>query len=166
MNKQTTLKTDALVTCFKSADDPRQKQLEAEVLEQARLLGMSAEREANLIAQLDEARTELEMWRDGNIMHEIHRDELEKAERERDEALEELQIVTRQREELVFHYGYSKGQIADLVEVRDELREMLDDMAHMLDYALAEWRDGCGHNRGDVYHSCIELLDKYKRRYR
>jgi hypothetical protein len=32
----------------------------------------------------DEARTELEMWRDGNIMHQIHRDELEKAERERD----------------------------------------------------------------------------------
>ena len=33
----------------------------------------------------DEVKTELEMWRDGNIMHQIHRDELEKAECERDE---------------------------------------------------------------------------------
>lgn len=38
----------------------------------------------------DEARTELEMWRDGNIMHEFHRDEVEKVERERDEAREAL----------------------------------------------------------------------------
>ena len=30
--------------------------------------------------------TELEMWRDGNILHEIHRNELEKVELERDEA--------------------------------------------------------------------------------
>jgi len=36
----------------------------------------------------DEARTELEMWRDGNILHEIHRNELEKVEQERDEARE------------------------------------------------------------------------------
>ena len=45
-------------------------------------------REAN--KERDEARTELEMWRDGNILHEIHRDELEKVERERDEAREEV----------------------------------------------------------------------------
>ena len=37
-------------------------------------------------AEQDKAKTELEMWRDGNILHEIHRNELEKAERERDEA--------------------------------------------------------------------------------
>jgi len=43
-------------------------------------------REAN--KERDKARTELEMWRDGNIMHQIHRDELEKTERERDEARE------------------------------------------------------------------------------
>ena len=36
----------------------------------------------------DEAMTELEMWRDGNILHEIHRNELGKVERERDEARE------------------------------------------------------------------------------
>jgi hypothetical protein len=38
----------------------------------------------------DEARTELEMWRDGNIMHQIHRDELEKTESERNEALNKI----------------------------------------------------------------------------
>jgi hypothetical protein len=42
----------------------------------------------NLERERDEARTELDMWRDGNIMHQIHRDELEKTERERDEARE------------------------------------------------------------------------------
>jgi hypothetical protein len=34
----------------------------------------------------DKIQIELEMWRDGNIMHQIHRDELEKTERERDDA--------------------------------------------------------------------------------
>lgn len=38
----------------------------------------------------DEARTELEMWRDGNILHEIHRNELEKVERERDECYQKI----------------------------------------------------------------------------
>jgi hypothetical protein len=40
---------------------------------------------ARIAKERDEAQAELEMWRDGNIMHQIHRDELEKAERERDE---------------------------------------------------------------------------------
>jgi len=31
------------------------------------------------------------MWRDGNILHEVHRNELEKTERERDEAREQAQ---------------------------------------------------------------------------
>jgi hypothetical protein len=35
----------------------------------------------------DAARTELELWRDGNILHEVHRNELEKTERERDELI-------------------------------------------------------------------------------
>jgi hypothetical protein len=47
------------------------------------------------IRERDEARTELEMWRDGNIMHQIHRDELEKAERERDEARATLTDIHR-----------------------------------------------------------------------
>jgi multidrug efflux pump subunit AcrA (membrane-fusion protein) len=58
----------------------------SESLEQAKLLAMSADREERLARERDEARAELEMWRDGNILHEIHRDELEKVERERDEA--------------------------------------------------------------------------------
>ena len=41
----------------------------------------------------DKMQTELEMWRDGNIMHQIHRDELEKKERERDEAREALMKI-------------------------------------------------------------------------
>lgn len=32
----------------------------------------------------DKMQTELEMWRDGNIMHEVHRNELEKVEQERE----------------------------------------------------------------------------------
>ncbi len=47
------------------------------------VIAQSNLREAN--KERDKARTELEMWRDGNIMHQIHRDELEKTERERDE---------------------------------------------------------------------------------
>jgi hypothetical protein len=42
----------------------------------------------------DKARTELEVWRDGNIMHQIHRDELEKTERERDEARDQVEELT------------------------------------------------------------------------
>ena len=49
----------------------------------------------NLKRERDEAREELqielEMWRDGNIMNEIHRNELEKVEQERDEAREHAQ---------------------------------------------------------------------------
>lgn len=37
----------------------------------------------------DKMQTELEMWRDGNILHEVHRNELEKVEQERDEARQE-----------------------------------------------------------------------------
>jgi hypothetical protein len=48
--------------------------------------------------QRDEARTEMELWRDGNIMHQIHRDELEKVERERDEARELHRKALRERE--------------------------------------------------------------------
>jgi hypothetical protein len=56
----------------------------------------------------DKAKTELEMWRDGNILHEIHRNELEKAERERDEAREkaeryrlEANAIMLQRDEAI-----------------------------------------------------------------
>jgi len=41
----------------------------------------------------DKTRAELEMWRDGNILHEVHRNELEKVERERDEAREIIRMA-------------------------------------------------------------------------
>ena len=41
----------------------------------------------------DTIQTELEMWRDGNILHEVHRNELEKVEQERDEAREALMKI-------------------------------------------------------------------------
>jgi hypothetical protein len=61
------------------------------------VIAQSNLREAN--KERDEARgdrdtiqTELEMWRDGNILHEVHRNELEKVEQERDEAREDLEF--------------------------------------------------------------------------
>jgi len=51
----------------------------------------------------DKARTELEMWRDGNIMHQIHRDELEKTERERDEAREAFKEIWRSGDAFLPH---------------------------------------------------------------
>jgi len=55
------------------------------------VIAQSNLREAN--KERDKARTELEMWRDGNIMHQIHRDELEKTEREGDEVREALMKI-------------------------------------------------------------------------
>jgi len=55
------------------------------------------------IKERDEARTELEMWRDGNILHEIHRNELEKVERERDEAREAFKEMWRSGDAFLPH---------------------------------------------------------------
>jgi len=41
----------------------------------------------------DKIQTELEMWHDGNILHEVHRNELGKVEQERDEAREEVRLL-------------------------------------------------------------------------
>jgi DNA-directed RNA polymerase subunit RPC12/RpoP len=89
----------------------------------------------------DEARTELEMWRDGNIMHEFHRDELQKAERERNEAIQERERwkmqamqkwgMRRELEELLqvgdteCEEQFAKGLAAlrDLIQERDEARK-------------------------------------------
>jgi len=62
----------------------------------------------------DKMQAELEMWRDGNIMHQIHRDELEKVEQERDEA-----ITGRQ--------AYKQLAVKHAQE-RDEAREKLEDL--------------------------------------
>jgi uncharacterized membrane protein len=43
------------------------------------------QRIVELSTALDAANAELTMWRDGNILHETHRNELAKVERERDE---------------------------------------------------------------------------------
>lgn len=64
----------------------------------------------------DEARTELEMWRDGNILHEIHRDELEKVERERDDAREAWY-------EMQSSFERSRDEVEKLIRERDEARE-------------------------------------------
>jgi hypothetical protein len=42
----------------------------------------------------DKMQTELEMWLDGYIMHEIHRNELEKVEQERDSLAQALRFAT------------------------------------------------------------------------
>jgi hypothetical protein len=55
-----------------------------------------AARLARAESERDEAKTELEMWRDGNIMHQIHKDECEKAERERNEAREKIENLKLQ----------------------------------------------------------------------
>jgi hypothetical protein len=85
----------------------------------------------------DEARemqTELGMWRDGNILHEVHRNELQKAERERDEAREKLD------EEMKWHHRthtelvQTQCKILDMQMGRDEIQEKYDNLAteHML----------------------------------
>jgi hypothetical protein len=89
----------------------------------------------------DEARTELEMWRDGNIMHQIHRDELEKVEREREEARELLasEKITRdhvikrgiemqkERDEAIEKHRFAvihwQIGVAKMERERDEARE-------------------------------------------
>jgi len=48
---------------------------------------------AYALRERDKIQTELEMWRDGNILHEVHRNELEKVEQERDEAREEVKLL-------------------------------------------------------------------------
>jgi phosphoglycolate phosphatase-like HAD superfamily hydrolase len=87
----------------------------------------------------DEARTELELWWDGNILHEIHRDELEKAERERDEAREQVQQLNHQiaRSQAAGTIWYRRclgedaewnlGELTKLTEERDELRDLLQE---------------------------------------
>ena len=44
----------------------------------------------------DKARTELEMWRDGNIMHQIHRDEARDQVEELTAVIKGLRVIMRQ----------------------------------------------------------------------
>jgi hypothetical protein len=79
-------------------------------------------REAN--KERDKARAELEMWRDGNIMHQIHRDELEKAECERDEARRSLEHITEYGTEEINVAVDLRQRLATALVERDEAREV------------------------------------------
>lgn len=89
--------------------------LECEAEELRATLAMLQEQARILAEERDAARTELEMWRDGNIMHEIHRDELEKAERERDEAIQERERWKMQAEQK----WAMRRELEDLLGVKD-----------------------------------------------
>lgn len=76
----------------------------------------------------DKARIELEMWRDGNILHEIHRDELEKVERERDEAREAAKLAASHLSEQTFDL---RQQLGEVRQKRDDAREALQKVASL-----------------------------------
>jgi len=81
----------------------------------------------------NEARTEIELWRDGNIMHQIHKDELEKTERERDEARAAADnLVEYARQSLVELEKWGKGY------ARYE-RQMNEMRVHI---ARVNWKEG------------------------
>jgi hypothetical protein len=73
----------------------------------------------------DKMQTELEMWRDGNILHEVHRDELEKTERERDEARAALADVEEYGTEEINAAVELRQRLATALVERDEAREAL-----------------------------------------
>ena len=88
MSERPTPETDAAVWM---TGDPWDEKDEVVCSDFARKL----ERERDEARQLVDwiiANAELTMWRDGNILHDTHRDELEKVERERDEARRERDI--------------------------------------------------------------------------
>jgi hypothetical protein len=100
-----------------------------------RILAQRLERER------DEAKTELEMWRDGNIMHQIHRDELEKAERERDEARAERDILRLDAQSEAEHHDRMVGELEKVYKERDEAcavaGELADVASKYLSFLLA-----------------------------
>jgi hypothetical protein len=78
---------------------------------------------------------ELEMWRDGNIMHQIYRDELEKTERERDEARAELHDIRLNLGDNAEGYTLLHAVCA-LQNERDELLERNAKLRDIADRAL------------------------------
>ena len=82
----------------------------------------------------DTIQTELEMWRDGNILHEIHRNELEKVERERDDAREKyateatvhmlaVNKLANERDEALSQIVQAECRAERFCQERDELIE-------------------------------------------
>jgi hypothetical protein len=85
-----------------------------------------------LFDEAEKIRIELEMWRDGNIMHEIHRNELEKVERERDEAREELHDIRLNLGADAEGYTLLHA-VCVLQNERDEAREKMADALQEVD---------------------------------
>jgi len=104
---------------WKEAHDMQQKLVVGYVLENEKLKDRIKKLEISTPAQRDKARTELDLWRDGNILHEIHRNELEEAERELDEARRLAQwFYTRLKQVCLDHplKGNVRGILARLEE--------------------------------------------------
>lgn len=87
------------------------------VVAQCTVRKLNTERD-EAIKERDKIQTELEMWRDGNIMHQIHSDELEKVERERDEAREAWY-------QMQSSFERSRDEVERVIRERDEAREAL-----------------------------------------
>jgi hypothetical protein len=97
----------------------------------------------------NEARAELEMWRDGNILHEIHRDELEKVERERDhwksESLEQATLL-----------AMSANREERLAQERDEAR-MQYRTTELLGMALVKTIDQLKAEKAAIFAQLVSL---------
>jgi hypothetical protein len=83
-------KAQSLLTRPREAPQEFERWYIAEVLESAVLI----------IEQRDKALCELEMWKDGNIMHEFHRNEIQVLEQQRDRLAEELRTLIEERNEV------------------------------------------------------------------
>ena len=116
-----------------------------------------------LFDEAEKIKIELEMWRDGNIMHEIHQTELEKVEQERDEAREKIK---RQAERIRYLEGATNHACGTPLSVvlieRDEARENLDQEMKFHHRTHAELvQTQC--KLLDMEMKCDQLQDEIKR---
>ena len=82
--------------------------------------------------QNDKIQTELKMWRDGNILHEVHRNELEKVEQERDEAREKYATEATEHMLAVNKLcGERDEALEKLNPLRQSLRDSLDEVLRL-----------------------------------
>jgi hypothetical protein len=73
--------------------------------------------------KLQQISSELQMWRDGNILHENHRDELDKLKRERDEARKHWGTESMNAAEF---FGKKTKAIAERDEARKQNAKLRD----------------------------------------
>jgi len=114
------------------------------VVAQCTVRKLNTERD-EAIKERDKIQTELEMWRDGNIMHQIHSDELEKVERERDEAREAWY-------QMQSSFERSRDEVERVIRERDEAREALREiwqsgdafLPHVDSETINRWRKAAG----------------------